>query len=338
MENKIKFDISTFTIFKIALAILMVWLLYTIREVLVLFFLVLVIVAAMGPLVDRMSKHIPRILSVIFLSVGFVGILTAIGFLIVPPIVDQIKQLAINLPYYINKVDPFYQTVKNNLPNYQDSLLNFSSQLGGFSSGIYSTTVSFIGGVVYLVTMLVLAFYMLLEQNALKNFLHQTIPLEHKEKIFDIARKISYKMGSWLRGQISLMFIVGILEGIVLGILGVPYALTLAVWGGLTEVVPYIGPWLGLVPAFLIALTISPWKALFVLIAYILIQQLEGQFLVPKIMGRAIGLSPVIIILSLLAGAKLMGILGMFIAVPVAGALSVLIQEWPELKKIRESS
>ncbi|MFA6492588.1 MAG: AI-2E family transporter [Patescibacteria group bacterium] len=338
MENKVKFEISTLTIVKIIIAIFAVWFFYAIREIVVLFFIVLVIVAALGPLVDRMAKYIPRLLALVFLSIIFLGGLTAIGFLIIPPIVNQIGQLAVNLPYYVNKLGPFYSSVKNTLPTYQESLLNLSSQLGQVSTGLYTTTVGFIAGIVGVVTVLVLSFYVLLEQNSLRQFLHQTIPSEHKEKIFDVIRKIGSKMGSWLRGQVALMFIIAIADGIALFFLSVPYALTLAVWGGLVEVVPYIGPWLGLIPALIIALTISPWKGLFVLIAYLLIQQLEGQFLVPKIMGKAVGLSPVIIILALLSGAKIMGVLGMFIAVPVAAALSVVILEWSELKRTIQGS
>lgn len=338
MQNKITFEISVLTIAKIIGAILLVWFLYAIREIIVMFFVVLVIVAAVGPLVDKMSKYIPRLLAIIFLFILFLGILTAIGFLLIPPIVEQIKLLAINLPTFINRFDPIYKSVKDILPNYQDNLLNASSQLGNLTLGFYSTTVGVIGGFVYLFTTLILAVYMLVEKNSIRNLLHQIIPTGHKEVFFGIIRKISYKMGSWLRGQILLIFIIGILDGIALYVLGIPYALTLAVWGGLTEVIPYVGPWLGLIPALIIALAISPWKALFILIAYVLIQQLEGQFLVPKIIGKAVGLSPVIIILSLLAGAKIMGILGMLIAIPVAATLSVIVQEWPEIKKIRENS
>ena len=155
-----------------------------------------------------------------------------------------------------------------------------------------------------------------------------------QDKIFEVMNKIGFKMGGWLRSQFILMIIVGVADGIILMILGVPYALTLAVWGGLTEVIPYIGPWLGLIPAFIVAFTISPLKGLLIFIAYIIIQQLESQFLVPKIMGKAVGLSPVIIILAILIGAKLMGILGVLIAVPAAAAISVIIQEWPEIKKL----
>jgi len=243
--------------------------------------------------------------------------------------------LAINLPIIISKLGPVYQSIQHSIGNYQEGLFNLSSQLGKISSGLYSTTLGFVSGIVAFVTILVLAFYMLLEQDAIKNFLHQTVPGERKEKIFEITKKIGQKMGGWLRGQVLLMIIVGVADSIALVSLGIPYALTLAVWGGITEVIPYIGPWLGLAPALIIAFTISPLKGLLILIAYVIIQQLESQFLVPKILGKAVGLSPVIIILALLIGAKLMGILGVIIAVPVAAALSVFIQEWPEIKSLR---
>lgn len=334
MENKVKIDISTATILKVAAIILGIWLLYAVRDVVILFFIVLVIVAALGPLVDRMSRYIPRVLSVIILSVIFLGILAAIGFLIVPPVVTEIKQIAINLPVIAAKFGPIYQKIQNSIGNYQQGLFNVSSQIGKITGGLYSTTVGFISGLVGFLTILVLAFYMLIEQNAIKNFLNQSIPLEKKEKIVPVLKKIGEKMGSWLRGQFLLMVIIGILDGIALVSLGIPYALTLAVWGGLVEVIPYIGPWLGLIPALIIAFTISPLKGLLILIAYIVIQQLESSFLAPKIMGKAVGLSPVIIILSLLVGGQLFGLLGVIIAVPIAGALSVLIQDWPEIRSL----
>lgn len=335
MENRIKFDISTTTILKIIFAIFLVWFIYAVREVVLLFFIVIVIVTALNPLVNRMSKYIPRILSLIILSVILLGSLVGVGYLIIPPIVSQVSQLAINLPDLIGRIGPLYQTWQASISNYQEILIKISSQLGGVSSGIYSTTLGFFSGIVAIFTILVLSFYMLVEQNAIKHFIQQTIPLDHKEKILEVLHKIGDKMGGWLRGQFILMLVIGILDGIALLVLGVPYALTLAVWGGLTEVIPYVGPWLGLIPAAIIAFTISPIKGLFVLIAYIVIQQLEAQFLAPKIMGKAVGLSPVIIILSLLIGAKLMGILGVIVAIPAAAAIGVIIQEWPEIRKIR---
>lgn len=334
MTNRVKIDISFATMLKIIIAIFAIWFLFAIREIVVLFFIVLVIVSATAPLVDKMSRFMPRILALIILSLILITLLVAIGFLLIPPVINQIAQIATDLPYYIDKINPAYYQIKTIVAHYQDSLLNFSNQLGSFTSGIYTTTVSFFGGIVAIVTILVLSFYLLLEQNSIKSSLKQLIPDEHQERLLSVINKISVKMGNWLRGQGILMLTIGLLEGIVLGILNIPFALTLAVWGGLTEVIPYIGPWLGLIPAFIVAYTISPLMAIIVLIAFILIQQLEGQILVPKIMGKAVGLSPVIIILSLLIGAKLMGILGVIIAVPVAAAISVIISEWSEIKKI----
>ena len=335
MENKVKFEISTSSIVKLAAAVLLVWFLFAVREIVVLLFIVLIIVAALIPVVNRMAKHIPRVLAVILLALIFLAILTGIGFILVPPVITQLRQLAINLPLIFSKLGPFYQSLQHSISNYQESLLNLSSGLGRMGSSLYSTTIGFISAVVAIGTIIVLTFYMLIEQDAIKNFISQVVAFEHKERLATILKKIAEKMGGWLRGQFILMLAVGILDGIALLILGIPYALVLAVWGGLTEVIPYIGPWLGLIPALIIAFTVSPLKALLILIIYVLIQQLESQFLVPKIMGRVLGLSPVIIILAILVGAKLMGMLGVVIAVPVAAAISVLIQEWPEIKKIR---
>lgn len=333
--DKVKFEITTATIFKVILAVVFVWFLYAVRNVLVLFFIVLVIFAAVGPLVDRMSRYIPRVLALILLLLAFIFILVAFGFLLAPLIVSQIHQLAINLPVLVERFGPLYQQLQSTVTNYQENLFQYSSQVSQITSGVFSTTVGFLSGLVAFFTILVLSFYMLLEKDSIKKLVNDLVPLEHKERIFDVLRKIVDKMGKWLRGQVLLMVIIGVADFIALTILGVPYAAVLAILGGLTEVIPYIGPWLGLVPAFIIAFTISPVKAFFVLIVYVLIQQLEAQFLVPKIMGKAVGLSPVIIILALLCGAELMGILGVIVAVPVAAAIAVIIQEWPEIRKLR---
>lgn len=333
--EKVKFEITTTTILKVIIAVFLIWFLFAVKNVLVLFFIVLAIVAAIGPLVDRMSRYMPRLLSLIILFLFFILILVAIGFLLTPLIISQIHQLSINLPVLVEKFGPFFQQAQSQITNYQEGLFRYSSQIGQFTSGVFSTTVGFLSGVVAVFTVLVLSFYMLLERDAIKRLVNNFAPMEHQERIFDLIRKITDKMGKWLRGQFLLMLIIGIADFIALAALGVPYAAILAILGGLFEVIPYIGPWLGLLPAFAIAFTISPVKALFVLIAYVLIQQLEAQFLAPKIMGKVVGLSPVIIILALLCGAEIMGILGVVVAVPVAAAVSVIIQEWSEIRKIR---
>lgn len=337
MESKVKFDISMKAILKVALAVIGIWFIYTVRDILVLLFFVLIIVAAFAPLVNKMSKIMPRVLAVIILALVFLSALTAIGFLIIPTLVTQIGQLAINMPAILSRIDPFYKQFNLSIGSnqtFQEMLLKLSSQIGGVTAGIYTTTIGFISGLVAIVTILVLSFYLLLEQASIQKLIHDLVPADQETRILNVIRKIGFKMGNWLRGQGILMLAIGLADGIALYVLGVPYVLILAIWGGLTEAIPYIGPWLGLIPALIIAFTVSPLTALFVLIAFVLIQQLEAQFLVPKIMGKAVGLSPVIIIIAILIGAKLAGILGVIIAVPAAGAVSVIIQDWREIKQI----
>lgn len=338
MPNRTRIDISTATIVKVALAILTLWFLYLVRDIVVLFFIVLIIVAAMTPLVDWLSKAMPRVLAVILLSLVFLGLLVGVGFLIVPPLVTEIKSLAINLPIITAKLGPLYHSIQNSISNYQEGLINVSSQLSKITSGIYSTTIGFVSGILAFLTILVLSFYMLIEKNTLMSYFSNLLPEGRRELSEQLFKKFNTKMGQWLGGHLLLMIAVGVLDGIALVILGVPYALILAIWGGLVEIIPYLGPWLALIPAAIIGFTISPLTALLVIIVYLIIQQIESQFLAPKILGKAVGLSPVIIILALLVGAKLMGILGMIIAVPVAATIAVLIQEWPEIRKLGEKN
>lgn len=333
MANRVKIDISLSSVAKVTLFILGLWFLYAVRDIALLFFIVLIIVSALTPLVDKASKYIPRFLAVIILAIIFVGIITAAGFLFLPPLISQISQLAVNLPIIVNKLGPLYHNLQTIVPSSQSNLLDFSSQLSGITSGIYTTTVGFFTGLIALLTVVVMSFYLLLEQDAIKNFVYEIVPQNNREVAVNLLHKIADKMGSWLRGHIVLMIVVGLLDFAALSIIGVPYALTLGLWGGLTETIPYIGPWLGIIPALIVAFTVSPFKVLIAVIAFLLIQQIESSFLSPKILGKAVGLSPVIIILSLLIGGKLMGILGVIIAVPVAAALSVIFQEWPEIKK-----
>jgi len=331
-----KIDISLSTILKIVFVVLALWLLFTVKDIAVMFFIVLILAAALNPFVDKMSRYIPRLLVVLLIGIIFIGLLVGFGFLIVPPLVSEIKALAISLPLLSAKMGPLYHTIQSSISTYQDTLINASSQIGKVTTGIFSTTIGFISGIFTFITIIILSFYMLLEKKE-DNFIYNLFEESKRERIKTIVGKIGEKLGQWVRGQLFLMLTIGVLYGIALSILGVPFALILAVWGGLTEVIPYLGPWLGLIPAVLVAFTVSPWTALIVVIVYLVIQQLESTLLVPKIVGKAVGLSPVIVILSMLIGAKLMGIIGVVVAVPIAATISVILQNWQEIKSIGRS-
>lgn len=331
--NQSKLEISWTSILKFFAVLLGLLFLYKILDILVLFFIVLVIVAALYPIVDRWERYMARVLAVILLYLIIIAVVVLVGFLILPPLIFQIHNLTLNLPTYLSKIWPAIENWRNIISISQQSLSTLSSALSKVSTGLYSTTLGFVNGIIALVTAFILTFYMLLEKQVAREFIVTLLPVERKEQIIGLLRKVALKMGGWLRGQLLLCLLIGILDLIGLLILQVPFALTLAIWAGLVEIIPYIGPWLGLLPAALLGFTVSPLVGILVIVWFIGVQQLEANVLVPKIMQKAVGLSPVIIILAILIGAKLLGILGVILAVPAAAALLVLIQEWPNLKK-----
>lgn len=334
MNQKTTIDISATTILKIFGIALGLWLLWYIKSVLIILFVVAILVAAFSPVVEKLyKKKVPRILSVLLIYTGLVFLFALLIYLIVPPIALQVREFTHNLPAFIERTSPIYYQFKEYLPALQQSLENLAATLNKLTANIWSATLTIFGGLVSFLTIFVLTFYILLEKESITNFLISVLPLDHKDKIVEVLKKIGDKVGAWLRGQLILCVIIAIATLIILIIFRVPYALILAVLAGILEIIPTIGPILAAIPAILLALTISPLTALIVALCYFGLQQLESQILVPKIMGKVVGLSPVIIIIALLVGAKLFGILGAILAVPAAAAVIVAASEW---KKFRE--
>ncbi len=330
-----KIDISTGTLIKFFLILAGILILWFIKDVLFLLFVAAVIIAALEPIVDwAESRKIPRLASAIFLYLILLGIVALVISLILPPVISQISNLANNLPYYLSKVTPIYKQVINYLPNWQQILENTSQQLTKISGGLYSAGVVFFGGVFSTITILVISFYALIGKTRMNQVVSYFFPGDKQKRVSEIVEKIVQKIGHWFRGQLLLSLIMGIVVAVVLYILGVPYALTIGVIGGILEVVPIIGATLTGIIAVIFALIFGSWvKAILAVVAYIILQEIETHFLVPKIMGKAVGLSPVLILVALLIGAKIAGITGALIAIPAAAAISILINEFRKTKK-----
>lgn len=328
MHNKI--EITSWSIIKVILIIIGFYVLYLVRDVLALLFVVLVLVATFSPTVEKWSKKISRPGAVIAILLMILVIAGTAIWLIIPPLVAQSIQLIQNTPDYVNRV----ALLRDNLPQIKDSLRNLSSQVGNLSTGLISFTTGVAGGLVAIVTGLVMFAYLLLDEKGMKKSLLSFFSESKRDNASMIYKKIADKAGNWLRGQFSLGIIIGIINLIGLLVIGVPYALTLAVISGLMEIVPTIGPIVAGTLAALLALSVSPVKAIIVIIWFILVQQLENTVIVPKVMQRAVGLSPVIVIIAILAGAKIYGLVGVILSVPIAASIMVLVQEWPSVKSL----
>jgi len=334
MPQKLQLYIPTETLLKIVAVFAAVWFLWAVRDIVILFLIVLILVSAMSPIVDRWSTKMSRPVAIALLWGIILFIITIAVSLIVPPLVVQIRDLARNLPDYVQQFLPS-GSLRDIVSLSQASLSTISNQLSNLGSSLYSTTSAFVNGIFTVFTVLVLTVYLLIEEKGARKFFLSLIPNEERrQRLVDAAEKIGSKMGAWVRGQLMLMLIVGIIDMVGLFILGVPFSLTLGVWAGLTEIIPYVGPIIGAVPAVILGFGESPLIGILTLVLFTLVQQLEAQILVPKIMQRAVGLSPVVIILAIMVGAKLLGLLGVVLAVPLAAGLAVLFQEeWPNLRK-----
>lgn len=344
MKNKtININITTATIIKTIIILACLCFIFYIRNVVEIFLIALLLTAALKPTVAWLeNKKIPRILSVSIIYLSIFGIIIATILLIIPPIKKQTIQLAQNFPNYLEKVAEGVGAIKNYSANHGwvESVNKFSSSLENsltnFAGNIFGTVNSIFGGVTSFIFILVIVFYMTLERNAPEKITNFFIPEKHRKKLLNLITKLEEKIGLWVRGQAILMFIIGLTSFIGLLILGINYALTLALFAGLTELIPYLGPLIGAIPAILIAFTQSPYKAVAVIILYFIIQELENNILVPKIMQKTVGLNPLISLFALLIGAKVAGILGILLSIPVTTSIIVIIKEFsPDRKKIK---
>ena len=325
-DGKYVLDISIKSILKFFLVAIGLVILYLIKDVILLFLFVIIFFSVLNPIVNKWESEMSRGAAVLALFSIILLFIIAAGLLIFPPLVQQIQSFISEAPKYLNNMIPSLDL--GAIQNAKNSIFSLSGAISKFGSTVFNTTIGFFGGVVAIFTVIVSTYYLLMEKNKIRTFLHK-LPIKNKTVYFEMFEKISEKMGSWMRGQLTIMIIIALLDIIGLYIFKIPYALTLGLWGGLAEIIPFVGSFLGIIPGILLALsTHNNFTIIGVIVMYLLIQQLQAHVISPKIMSKAVGLSPVVIIFAILIGAKLLGVIGVVLAVPIAAALSVFAQEY----------
>lgn len=333
-----KFELSTWSIIKTLFVLVGFWLVWQIREILVLLFLVIVLVSALRPIVHWfVQQGVPRVAAVTILTLLIIGGFLLILSLIVPAVIDQLQELIlVRFPGLINQLSPYYASLTQG-----KTLLNdLASQLQHVSGNLLSGVISFFGGLVSAITIVVITFYLLLEENPIRKAGLELIPIKYREQFADSFERIAGKMGAWLRGQFLLSVVIAITTTIGMAIIGVPAPLAIGLTAGLLEILPIVGPLLAGLVMVIMAATSTDAVLLKISLSVIFAvaqQFLENHFLVPNVMKQAIGLSPVVVIVALLIGAKLDGITGAIIAVPLAAVIQVAAQDWPKFKAVRRT-
>jgi predicted PurR-regulated permease PerM len=211
--------------------------------------------------------------------------------------------------------------------NFQAGVQSVQEQLSKTVEGLVSTLTDVFGGLVGLIVVLVMAFYMVVQDEEARRAFDHLVPTEYRELMRTILAHVQDKMSRWLIGQLSLCLIIGVMYFIGLSIIGVDAALVLALFAGITELVPYLGPILGSIPVLILAYSVSPFTALLAFVLVVFIQQVEGHVIVPKVMQKAVGINPLLSIIALLVGAKLFGIVGALMSIPVATAITAVLSE-----------
>jgi predicted PurR-regulated permease PerM len=334
MQNKtqkFQLDISLSLIFKILGIIAALIFLYLVRDILLILFIAFIVASAITPWVDSLEgKKIPRVISVLAIYLILFGLIVAIFMLIVPPITLQLGQLANNLPRYYNEVSRWLADVNSSsqiVASLQSILQRWTEGLTGGAAGLFAVLGSFVGMVFGGLLALVITFYITLQKDSVKKFIQSISAVKYQPYAIQLTRRIQDKMGAWLTGQLILSLVVGLMVYVAMAIMGVKYALVLGVFAGITEVVPYIGPWVGAVPAVFLAFLQSPILGLITAIIFVFIQQLENSLIVPLVMKKAVGLNPIITIVAIAIGGQLAGVAGAIIAIPLAVVINIVLKD-----------
>lgn len=312
-------EISPKTIVFIVFFLIGLAVLWNIRSIIMLFFVCFIFMEAINPVVRKMeSFKVPRVLAITIIYLFLLAVLFFAFAGIIPVLIEQTSGIVKSLPEIIQHTSVF-----------GFSAVDFSSQLKilePLPGNIANIAVSILSNIFSAIVILMITFYLLLERKKFGRHCINYFGENIGSKLTMIIDNLEIRLGSWVNAELILMITIGALSYIAYLILGLDYALSLAIIAGLLEIVPNIGPIISVMIASIVGLTISPTTALLTVIAGVVIQQLENNIIVPKIMKEACDISPIITILLLLIGAKLGGVVGAILAVPIFMTIEVVVK------------
>ena len=328
MDDKnapIKIEISYKTVIFTEAFLAGLWLIVQIRDIIILVFISILLLSALLKPVEWLTKRkVPRLLSVILVYILLVVLVAFIIGIIVPPLISQTTDLISKLPQIIGTINDFIIFYKIPVENLSTVI---ARQIQAIAENLVSISTKIFSSIFLVITLFVFTFYLLLEWKKFIKFAVSPFSGKQEKKVVNIISKVESGLGNWVRGQLTLSIIVGVLTYLGLRILDIPFALPLALIAGILEIIPIIGPIISAIPAILVGLTVAPIIGLAVAALFFIVQQLENHVIVPVVMSKVVGLQPPVIILGLLVGAKLAGIGGAFLAVPLIVVSRIILTE-----------
>ena len=334
--NQPVLNISWGTIFKILIVVILGYVLFVIKDILVWFIFALMIGILFNFVVDYLArKKIPRVLSALVLYLAVFALLSLFIYKTAPILLVEFKDFAVNFPGYLSKISPVFEKFGVESFKSAESLIQATQdnlELAGKS--IFNALFSIFGGASASILVIIMAFFVSIEKRFVERVLAAFCPEGKKEYVFHIWEKAKSKVSGWFITRIIGVLFVGSATFLTLSILNVRYAFLLALLAGILDFLPIVGPIVaGAFITILVALS-SPLQALFVLVALILIQFLENNLIFPLLFKKFIGISPVLVLIALAVGGKLWGVTGAILAIPLAGVLFEVLKDY--LAKTRQ--
>jgi predicted PurR-regulated permease PerM len=296
-------------------------------------FVAILLASALEPFVGWIRGHVglSRGPTILLVYAAFFVVVIAMALVIVPAAIGQFQEIVAGLPPLIERAR--HSAAGLRPPALSASVTALINAASDFLSpptpdpnAVVRIGLTVAQAVVSVATLLTIVFFWLLEHARLQRFALAFLPAHRRAGVRDAWNEIENRLGMWVRGQLTLMAAIGVATGTAYTLLGVPSALLLGLIAAVMEVIPIVGPLLGAIPAVLVASTVSVELALVVAAVYVLVQFVEGNVLVPLVMRNTIGLSPFLVIVSLLVGGAAGGIVGALFAVPVAAAALVILE------------
>ena len=329
---------STGTIFRVVLtaaaALLLVYCLYRVRSVLMLVFVAAFLAIGLDPAVDWLErKGLKRGLAVAAIFIA--ALVALIGFVaaVIPPLVEQVTNFATNLPEYIDDLaarnDRIAEYVRDNdiADRLREAVGQAPTQIGGSFGTVIGVAGSVLGKVFNALTVIVLTIYFSLSLRRAREGSLKLVPKSRRERVRELVDPILEKIGSYIAGNVAVSIIAGVLSFIFFMISGVPYPVALALWVAIADLIPLVGATLGMVPALIVAFFVSLPVFIATLVFFVVYQQVENYIIVPKVMTKAIDISPAAVLLAALIGGSLLGFVGALISLPFAAGVKLLMQE-----------
>jgi predicted PurR-regulated permease PerM len=325
-------SITTGTVIKTLLLLVLLWLVYLLLDLVLVVLTAVVIASAIEPATKWfMKKKVPRTLAVLVVYLIVLGLFFGFMYFFVPPVLADTAGFMSSLPQYLETLNPTWAF--NYAPilgaagaDASFSIAQMVAQLQTALSQISTNTLSaaslVFGGVLSFVLIIVFSFYFAVQETGILDFLRVITPKKHQPYVIDLWRRAQHKIGLWMQGQLLLALIVGVLVYLGLTVLGVKYALVLAVLAAMFELIPVFGPILSSVPAIVIGFVDGgAGLGLLVIALYIIIQQFENHLIYPLVVTKVVGVPPLLVILALIVGWKLVGFLGIILSIPIAAAI-----------------